>query len=476
MSVLAPVQYAQSQVQFDGPLIKKLNQQGPRYTSYPTADRFSDDFRSGDYLQAVSDMRTMGARKPLSLYVHIPFCESLCYYCGCNKIITKNHGKADIYLNYLAREIEMQSSLFSGMDRVEQLHFGGGTPTFLSDAQMGNLVERLRNAFSFVNDADGEYSIEIDPRTVDGDRIRSLRRQGFNRISLGVQDFDEEVQKAVNRIQPEAMTVDAIRAAREAGFRSISIDLIYGLPKQNVMSMARTLDKVIAADPDRISVYNYAHMPALFKSQRLIAETELPTPDAKLDMLGLCIRRLTEAGYVYIGMDHFAKPDDELAVAQRLGTLQRNFQGYSTHAEAEMVSVGVSAISAVAGTYSQNEKSLERYYECIEEGRLPIARGLKLSTDDLLRRMIIQMLMCHFELSMKWVEMAYPVVFADYFKKELAKLREYESDGLLTIRDEWITVTPQGRLLIRNICMAFDKFLGAPQEVKLQRMRYSKTI
>jgi oxygen-independent coproporphyrinogen III oxidase len=475
MSVLEKAN-ASATTEFDPVLIDKMTQQGPRYTSYPTADRFNGNFQMGDYLQAVSQIRASGARNPLSLYIHIPFCESLCYYCGCNKIITKNHGKADTYLIYLKQEVDMQAALFAGMNRVEQLHFGGGTPTFLSDSQMGDLVGHLRRSFTFASDAEGEFSIEIDPRTVDTERIHSLRAQGFNRISLGVQDFDEAVQKAVNRIQPEELTLRAISAARDARFKSISIDLIYGLPKQTAMTMSQTLSKVIAADPDRISIYNYAHMPNLFKSQRLIADDDIPSAQAKLDMLSLCIRRLTDAGYVYIGMDHFAKPDDELAIAQRQGRLHRNFQGYSTHAGAEMVSCGVSAISAVGSTYSQNEKSLEHYYERLERGELPIARGLKLGNDDLLRRMVIQMLMCNFELSMKTFELAYPISFSTYFFKELQKLRELEADGLLSIDGDWLTVTPKGRFLVRNICMTFDRYLGMPNVIKLERMQYSRTI
>ncbi|MDQ9171224.1 oxygen-independent coproporphyrinogen III oxidase [Oxalobacteraceae bacterium R-40] len=472
----AESKYPSTPIQFDSELIGKVTQQGPRYTSYPTADRFSANFQMGDYLQAVAQIKSGGARNPLSLYIHIPFCQSLCYYCGCNKIITKNHSKAETYLVYLKQEVDMQAALFAGMNRVEQLHFGGGTPTFLSDEEMGDLVKHLRKSFSFVSDAEGEFSIEIDPRTVDPARIHSLRAQGFNRISLGVQDFDPEVQKAVNRIQPEALTIRAIEAAREADFKSISIDLIYGLPKQTVMTMSTTLSKVIAADPDRISIYNYAHMPHLFKSQRLIADDEIPSAQAKLDMLSLCVRRLTDAGYVYIGMDHFAKPNDALAVAQRQGRLHRNFQGYSTHAGAEMVSCGVSAISAVGSTYSQNEKSLEHYYERIERGELPIARGLKLTNDDLLRRMVIQMLMCNFELSTKVFELAYPISFSTYFARELEKLREFEVDGLLSIDEDWLTVTPKGRFLVRNICMAFDRYLGMPNLIKLERMQYSRTI
>lgn len=463
-------------VQFDIALIRKLSQQGPRYTSYPTADRFTEEFRMGDYLQAVNNVRAMGARNPLSIYIHIPFCDKLCYYCACNKIITKNRSKAEVYLTYLKREIEMQGRLFAEMNQVEQLHFGGGTPTYLSDEQMSDLLAHLRKWFRFATDDAGEYSIEIDPRTVSTDRIHSLRAQGFNRISLGVQDFDPDVQKAVNRIQPEEQTLAVIQAARDAGFRSISIDLIYGLPKQNLITMGQTLSKVIAANPDRISIYNYAHMPALFKPQRRINEDELPSGETKLDMLALCIKRLTEAGYVYIGMDHFAKPNDDLAVAQRQGRLHRNFQGYSTHAEAEMVSCGVSAISAVGSTYSQNEKTLEAYYERIEQGELPISRGTKLNVDDLLRRIIIQMLMCNFELSIRSLELAYPITFANYFAPEIEKLRELEADGLLSIDAEWLTVTPKGRLLIRNICMVFDRYLAMKKEVKLERLRYSKTI
>lgn len=467
-------------VEFEPSLIRKLNQLGPRYTSYPTADRFTDAFDYGDYLQAVAAVRARGSRQPLSLYLHIPFCEKLCYYCGCNKIITKDRSKIATYLGYLKREIEMQGKLFAGMNQIEQLHFGGGTPTYLSDAQMDDLMAHLRRYFQFASDSVGEYSIEVDPRTVSRERVHTLRRQGFNRISLGVQDFDPEVQKAVNRIQPEEQTLEVIAGAREAKFRSISVDLIYGLPKQTVMTITQTLSKVIAADPDRIAVYNYAHMPHLFKSQRRIADADLPSSDAKLDMLFLCIKRLTEAGYVYIGMDHFAKPTDDLAVAQSQGRLHRNFQGYSTHAEADLVSCGVSAISAVGATYSQNVKTLDEYYDRLEQNELPIARGIKLGLDDLLRRIIIQMLMCNFELSIASVEMAYPITFSTYFATELEKLRAFEQDGLLTIDDEWITVSPKGRLLIRNICMVFDRYLNTapPPEtaVTVQPLRYSKTI
>jgi oxygen-independent coproporphyrinogen-3 oxidase len=463
-------------VEFDAAIIGKLSQSGPRYTSYPTADRFHQDFGYGQFLEAVAGLRMRRSRRPLSLYIHIPFCDTICYYCGCNKIVTKDHGKAATYLGYLKQEIAMQGRLFDGMGQIEQLHFGGGTPTYLSDRQMGDLMEHLRANFDFAPDQQGEYSIEIDPRTVSPGRVHSLRVQGFNRISLGVQDFDPKVQKAVNRIQPEAQTRLVMDAARDAGYRSISIDLIYGLPKQNMASMARTLEQVIAADPDRIALYNYAHMPHLFKPQRRIAEADLPTPAVKLELLALCIGRLCAAGYVYIGMDHFAKPDDELAVAQRQGRLQRNFQGYSTRAESELISCGVSAISAVGATYSQNEKSLDGYYAQLDAGRLPIVRGIKLENDDLIRRIVIQKLMCNAELSISSMEQAHPIQFARYFEAELAQLKPFEAEGLLTIDPQWITVTPKGRLLIRNICMVFDRYLSLARENAPQPLRYSKTI
>ena len=465
-----------AQIDLTADLIARMSQQGPRYTSYPTADRFSGAFCAADYRSAVAALQAQGEPRALSLYLHIPFCQSLCYYCACNKIITQDRSKAEVYLGYLRREIDMQAALFGPANRVEQLHFGGGTPTYLSDQQMGELMDYLRGAFRFAPDAEGEYSIEIDPRTVDPERIRSLRRQGFNRLSLGVQDFDEEVQKAVNRIQPEKLTLDAIAAARAARFRSVSIDLIYGLPKQSAATMEQTLAKVISASPDRISIYNYAHMPNLFKSQRLLDEHDLPSGQAKLDMLGLCIERLTGAGYVYIGMDHFAKPDDELAVAQRSGGLHRNFQGYSTHVDTDMVSCGVSAISSVAGTYSQNEKSLERYYAALDRGELPVARGVALSRDDHVRRSVIQRLMCDFTLDVPAFEREHGIVFADYFSGELPKLRELEDDGLLALGPDALTVSPKGRLLIRNVAMAFDTYLGKPNLTPLQRMPYSRTI
>ncbi len=448
-------------VEFDAALIARLSRSGPRYTSYPTADRFTESFGYRDFLHAVADLRTRGGGKPLSLYLHIPFCDTVCYYCACNKIVTKNREKAATYLAYLKREVEMQGRLFAGMNEVEQLHFGGGTPTYLSDAQMEDLMAHLRRCFRFAPDAVGEYSIEIDPRTVSAERVHGLRRQGFNRISLGVQDFDPDVQRAVNRIQPEAETRAIIAAARAADFRSVSIDLIYGLPKQTPDTMRATIDKVVDASPDRIALYHYAHLPHLFKPQRRIVEADMPGSDTKLRMLQLCIERLTAAGYVYIGMDHFARPDDDLAVAQEQGRLHRNFQGYSTHADTDLVACGVSAIGAVGATYSQNVKTLDAYYDALDRNELPVARGARLSMDDALRRAIIQKLMCQFELSISAIELAFPIAFHACFAREMAQLAELERDGLVELAPDWISVTLKGRLLIRNVCMVFDRYLAA---------------
>jgi oxygen-independent coproporphyrinogen-3 oxidase len=463
-------------VEFDAKLISKLSQSGPRYTSYPTADRFTDSFHYRDYLQAVAAVHARGGRHPLSLYIHIPFCDTVCYYCACNKIVTKNHEKAATYLGYLKREIDMQGRLFAGFNHIEQLHFGGGTPTYLSDAQMDDLMQHLRRWFQFAPDELGEYSIEVDPRTVTPERVHRLREQGFNRISLGVQDFDPEVQKAVNRIQPEDKTLEVIAAARSANFRSVSIDLIYGLPKQTIFTMAQTLEKVVAANPDRIAIYHYAHLPHLFKPQRRINEADMPAADTKLDMLSLCIRRLNEAGYIYIGMDHFAKPTDDLAIAQLQGRLHRNFQGYSTQSDVDLVSFGVSAIGAVGASYSQNVKTLDAYYDHLDKGELPIARGIKLTMDDVLRRFIIQMLMCNFELSISSLEQAYPISFSSYFAAELEKLNELAELGLVTFDEKWISVTLKGRLLIRNICMVFDRHLQEARRLQSDPQRYSKTV
>jgi oxygen-independent coproporphyrinogen-3 oxidase len=358
------------------------------------------------------------------------------------------------------------------MNQLRQLHLGGGTPTYLDDAQMDQLMAHLRHHFEFASDAEGEYAIEVDPRTVSPERIARLRQQGFNRISLGVQDYDPAVQRAVNRVQPAAQTQAILDAARENGFRSINIDLIYGLPEQTLETMEATLAQVIEAGPDRIALYHYAHLPHLFKPQRRIDTARLPDSETKLAMLGLAIARLREAGYVYIGMDHFARPDDELAVAQRQGRLHRNFQGYSTHAESDLIACGVSAIGAVGTSYSQNVKTLDAYYELIDNNQLPIERGVVLSMDDAVRRTIIQMLMCQFELSIAAVEQAFPLDFADYFAAELSALRLLADDGLVSVGPDWLTVTPKGRLLIRNVCMVFDRYLAAP----VSGPRFSSTV
>ena len=458
--------------EFDPDLIRRLDRLGPRYTSYPTADRFIEAFDAADYIAWAAKRNVGGFKQPLSLYFHIPFCNTLCYYCACNKIITKDRSKADQYLQYLFKEIELQSRLFNTRDKVEQLHWGGGTPTFLSHAQMRDLMRVTRESFNLVDDTLGEYSIEIDPRKVDEETVAVLREIGFNRISLGVQDFDPAVQKAVHRIQTEEETLRVVNAARREGFKSVSMDLIYGLPKQTVVGFNQTLKKIIAADPDRIALYNYAHLPAVFKPQRRINEADLPSPDAKLDILSISIKRLTEAGYIYIGMDHFAKPDDELVTAQRRGTLHRNFQGYSTHADCDLIGIGVSAIGKIGPTYSQNYRTLDDYYDKLDMNALPIMRGLELTQDDLLRRSIINGLMCHFELSIESIEIAYLIEFERYFAQEILDLKTLQDLDLLKLDPQWITITPKGRLLIRNVCMVFDKYLRADQ----QSQRYSKVI
>ena len=457
-------------VVFDPSLIRRFDISGPRYTSYPTADRFVEAF-DADALQQWLHKRSLGGMaRPLSLYFHIPFCNTICYYCGCNKIITKDHGRSAKYLKYLAKEIALQAAHIEGSREVTQLHLGGGTPTFLSHDEMRGLMDSVRKHFTLK--PGGEYSIEVDPRKVDFETVALLAELGFNRMSLGVQDFDPEVQKSVNRIQSYEETKLVLDAARATGFRSVSIDLIYGLPKQNVISFNRTLQQVIDLAPDRISLYSYAHLPATFKPQRRIDAALLPNPDGKLQILQLAIRRLTEAGYVYIGMDHFARPDDELAVAQRQGRLHRNFQGYSTQSECDLLAFGLSAIASIGPIYSQNHKIIDDYYDALDRDELPVMRGIELSADDVLRRAIIQALMCHFELSIESIEIAHLVRFEDYFADELGDLREMEAAGLLEITDGWVTVKPAGRMLVRVIAMVFDRYLRADRE----RARYSRVI
>ncbi|UZR27496.1 oxygen-independent coproporphyrinogen III oxidase [Methylococcus mesophilus] len=456
-------------VEWDPALIRKYDRSGPRYTSYPTADRFVPGFNAARYEEWLHRRAAEANPSPLSLYFHIPFCQTVCFYCACNKIVTANREHAGKYIDYLEKEIELQARHLGRHREVRQLHWGGGTPTFLNHEQMRRLMGATRGHFEL---AEGEYSIEIDPRKVDEATIALLREIGFNRMSLGVQDFDPEVQKAVNRIQSEEETLRVLNAARTEGFCSVSIDLIYGLPKQTVSGFRHTLDRILAADPDRISLYNYAHLPHLFKPQRQIRDEDLPSADAKLEILQNAIAHLTGAGYVYIGMDHFAKADNELNLAQREGRLQRNFQGYSTHADCDMVAMGVTAIGKVGPTYSQNFRTLEDYYARLDQGVLPIMRGLECDDDDLLRRAVIQALMCQFELDFARLGQQHGVDFARYFAAELGDLEPMAADGLLALGPDRLTVTPKGRLLIRNIAMAFDRYLRQDQE----RRAYSKVI
>lgn len=450
-------------------LIGRYDKAGPRYTSYPTAVQFHEGFAEAEYRACAA--RSNQGLPPLSLYFHIPFCDTVCYYCGCNKVVTKDRSRAAPYLQRLHREIELQAELFDRERWVDQLHWGGGTPTFLSHAEMRALMAKTREQFRLREDDRGEYSIEIDPREADAETIAVLRELGFNRMSLGVQDFEPAVQKAVNRIQSEEQTFAVLNAAREQGFKSISLDLIYGLPLQTVESFSRTLDKIIEASPDRLSVFNYAHLPELFKPQRRINAADLPAPEEKLAILQHTIDRLTAAGYVFIGMDHFAKPDDELAVAQREGSLYRNFQGYSTHADCDLVAMGITSISSVADSYAQNVKDMDGYYQRIDAGQIPVFRGIELSADDKLRRAIITALICHYRLDMQAIEQAFNIGFREYFAAELQALKEMQADGLLQLEADAIQVLPAGKLLIRNVCMVFDRYLRERQE-----QRFSKVI
>lgn len=459
------------QLTFDLELIRRYDKSGPRYTSYPTAVQFHAGFTEPDYRAWAKRSNETPTPRPLSLYFHLPFCDTVCFYCACNKVVTKDRKRASPYLGRLHREIALQGELFDQARIVEQLHWGGGTPTFISHEEIRELMNVTREHFRLRDDDLGEYGIEVDPREVRPETLALLRSLGFNRLSMGVQDFEPVVQKAVNRIQSEAETFAVLTQARALGFRSVSMDLIYGLPHQTVESFGRTLDKIISAGPDRLSVFNYAHLPEMFKPQRRISASDLPSPQEKLNILQLTIERLTQAGYVYIGMDHFARPDDELAVAQRNGTLYRNFQGYSTHAECDLVAMGVTAIGMVGDCYSQNQKTLEDYYAALDAGHLPVMRGITLNADDKLRRSIITQLICHFALDYDAIESIYGIRFADYFGPELNDLRAMQQDGLLELNATSIRVLPAGKLLIRNICMVFDRYLRQKES-----QRFSKVI
>ncbi|QEM83621.1 oxygen-independent coproporphyrinogen III oxidase [Halomonas binhaiensis] len=456
-------------VPFQRHLAEKYDRPGPRYTSYPTAPHFQDAYDAHDYLRAVSKSHRHHAR-PLSVYIHVPFCESLCYYCACSKIITHNRERASEYLDYLKREIVLQAALFDENRELSQLHLGGGTPTFLSNDQLAELVDALSSAFHFSAPETREFSLEVDPRTVSTEQISQLRELGFNRVSFGVQDFDERVQRAVNRVQSEAQVTALMASAREAGFASVSVDLIYGLPLQTIDSFATTLEKVIALRPDRIAAYSYAHLPSLFKAQRLIRNEDMPPPERKLELLELTISRLTQAGYVYIGMDHFALPEDELSLARQDGTLQRNFQGYSTRAECDMIGLGVTAIGRMADAYSQNVKTTAEYMKCLDAGELPVLRGYVLSAEDHLRADVITAVMCHGQVDFSAIEKRHDIIFREHFSAALEALEEMQDDGLVTIDAQYLRVLPSGRLMLRNVAMAFDAYLGEGAG------RYSRTV
>jgi oxygen-independent coproporphyrinogen III oxidase len=455
-------------LKFDIDLINRYDKAGPRYTSYPTALELHEGFTDAHYRQHILKSNAVGG--PLSLYFHIPFCDTVCFYCACNKIVTKNRKHAEPYLTNLYKEIEMQGRLFDASRVVNQLHWGGGTPTFLSAEQMQALMRVTRQHFSLKDDDTGEYSIEVDPRETNSDTIKQLRELGFNRISLGLQDFDPAVQIAVNRIQTEEQTFKVLEDARAEGFRSTNIDLIYGLPLQTVDSFANTLDKVLLVSPDRFSVFNYAHMPTRFKTQRQINDADLPSAEVKLDILQMVGQKLSAAGYVYIGMDHFAKPDDELAIAQRQGKLYRNFQGYSTHSDCDLIGFGITSIGRVGDAYSQNVKELDDYERLISQQKLPVYKGVELDEDDKLRSAVITQLICHFELDFSAIEQAYAIRFAAYFAKEIELLKPMQVDGLISLSDKDIHVRPAGRLLIRNVCMVFDKYLAQKHQQQFSKV------
>lgn len=458
------------EVCFDEDLIVRYGGRGPRYTSYPTALQFNDRLTPDDYRAKAAESNDSDV--PLSLYVHIPFCHSLCYYCGCNKIVTRNEQRVARYMEMLYREIDMQSALFDKSRKVEQLHFGGGTPTYLDREQLGALMEYLRGAFNFDNGDEREFSIEVDPRTVDAGRIQELWDLGFNRLSLGIQDFNENVQKAVNRAQSPEEVQALVDSARAAGFGSISFDLIYGLPHQTVESFDRTLDVVIAMKPDRLAVYNYAHLPQRFKGQRMINAGDIPAPDVKLDLLHHTIDKLCGEGYIYIGMDHFALPGDELVLAREDGTLQRNFQGYSTHRQCDLIALGVSGIGGIGNMFAQNAVTTMEYEEIIERGELPIKKGLLVDDDDLVRAAVIQDLMCYDSLDFDAFGDRHGIDFRDYFAEEVKQLDVLEEDGLIVLSDRGIGITPKGRLLLRNIAMTFDRYINLAENDS----RFSKAI
>jgi len=460
-------------VTFDADLVRRYDRPGPRYTSYPTAPQFTADFGEPQLRAVIRASNEEPIPRRLSLYVHVPFCFSPCFYCGCNRVITRDTARGDAFLARLHREIALIAPLFDRDREVIQLHFGGGTPNFLSPAQLGDVVDALRRQFHFTDSGDRDISIEIDPRFCPPEWLPELARIGFNRISLGVQDFDPQVQTAVNRIQSVEQTRAVIEAARTSGIGSINIDLIYGLPAQTLEGFARTLDTVIALRPGRLAVYSYAHLPQLFKPQKQIDTALLPSGETKLALLQLAVEKLTAAGYVYIGMDHFALPDDPLAQAQQRGSLHRNFMGYTTHADSDLIGLGVSSISHIGNSFSQNPRDLPSWEAAIDAGRLPVFRGMQMSEDDELRADLIQSLMCQGEIPITALERRYGIDFQAYFADALERLRPLKDDGLVQIAPDRIMATPQGRLLLRNIAMCFDRYLPSPDA---SQSRFSRTI
>jgi len=455
-------------IRWDADLIRRYDLSGPRYTSYPTAVQFHEGVGPFDLLHALRDSQK--ARRPLSLYAHIPFCANICYYCACNKVITKDRGRSAPYLARLIREIEIVSRHLGHQQQVEQLHFGGGTPTFLSPGQLRELMSQLRTHFHFLDDDSGDYGIEIDPREADWSTMGLLRELGFNRVSLGVQDFNLEVQQAVNRLQSLDETRAIIDAARTLQYRSINIDLIYGLPKQNPDSFAHTVEQVIALQPNRLSVFNYAHLPERFMPQRRINADDLPSPGQKLEMLQRTTEQLEAAGYRYIGMDHFALPDDELSMAQEDGTLQRNFQGYTTHGHCDLLGLGVSAISQVGDLYSQNSSDIADYQSALDQSQLATRRGLHCNKDDIIRRAVIQQLICHFQLDFDEIEELYNIDFRGYFSEIWPDLERFAADGLIALTPRGIDVSASGRLLVRSLCMLFDRYLPTQNLQRFSRV------
>ena len=450
--------------------LQKYDKPGPRYTSYPTAPQFHESYTRDDYIREITRTNDGENLPGLSLYLHLPYCDTLCYFCGCSMIITKNRDRISNYDRYIRREIDLYRGLIRHDRKVEQLHWGGGTPTHLNPGEIAGLASYINGSFDYADDA--EIGCEIDPRRLTREHLEALKNGRFNRISMGVQDFNDKVQKTINRIQPEDMTRQVCDWIRELGFLSMNIDLIYGLPFQTTDTFAVTLDKIIDISPDRLAVFNYAHVPWMKRHQKIIKDEDLPKPEEKLELLKLTIEKLTGAGYVFIGMDHFAKPDDELAAALRKKKLYRNFQGYSTHSGADLYAMGITGISQLPMVYSQNCKKEKDYYDSIDRGLLPVARGYTLDGDDILRRKVIMSLMCHFAVSFHEIEEEFGIGFNRYFARSLENLQEMADDGLVTVDDERIEVSRMGRLLIRNIAMNFDRYI----EVKENNVRYSRTV